>query len=76
MCCVVRESEYAAWTLVNGYALNHAAVAVHSLRGEMSDIRHLHARLEEEGVELSGGLKGTRRHCRMCGGGEREGMVK
>ena len=25
------ESEYAAWTLMNGYALNHAAVAVHRL---------------------------------------------
>jgi hypothetical protein len=27
-----RESEYAAWTLVNGYALNHVAVSVHRLR--------------------------------------------
>ena len=26
-----RESEYAAWTLVNGYALNHVAVSAHRL---------------------------------------------
>ena len=26
-----RESEYAAWTLVNGFALNHVAVSVHRL---------------------------------------------
>ena len=25
------ESEYAAWTLMNGYALNHAGIAVHRL---------------------------------------------
>ena len=28
-----QESEYAAWTLVNGYNLNHAAVSVHRLQG-------------------------------------------
>jgi len=36
--CVTRasamqESEYAAWVLVNGYALNHATVSVHRLQG-------------------------------------------
>ena len=30
---VLQESEYAAWTLVNGYNLNHAAVSVHRLTG-------------------------------------------
>ncbi len=28
-----QESEYAAWVLVNGYALNHTTVAVHRMRG-------------------------------------------
>lgn len=26
-----RESEYAAWTLVNGYSLNHTTISVHHL---------------------------------------------
>ena len=30
---VFQESEYAAWTLVNGYNLNHGAVSVHRLQG-------------------------------------------
>ena len=30
--CLLQESEYAAWTLVNGYRLNHAAVSVHRLQ--------------------------------------------
>lgn len=56
---------------MNGYALNHAALAVHSLRAELSDIRRLNARLEAEGVELSGGLKGNRRlQAAWVGGGE------
>ena len=29
----LQESEFAAWTLVNGYNLNHAAVSVHRLTG-------------------------------------------
>lgn len=29
----MQESEYAAWVLVNGYALNHATVSVHRLQG-------------------------------------------
>ena len=32
MLCLLQESEYAAWTLVNGYSLNHAAVSVHRLQ--------------------------------------------
>ena len=31
-CSFLQESEYAAWTLVNGYSLNHAAVSVHRLK--------------------------------------------
>lgn len=64
-----RESEYAAWTLVNGYALNHVALAVHSLQTELSDIRRLNTKLEAEGVELSGGLKGNCRLGRLQAGG-------
>ena len=33
LCITLQESEYAAWTLVNGYNLNHAAVSVHRLTG-------------------------------------------
>ena len=33
MCLGVQESEYAAWVLVNGFALNHMTVSVHRLHG-------------------------------------------
>eukprot|EP00898_Chlorokybus_atmophyticus_P002518 jgi/Chlat1/3267/Chrsp22S03520 len=36
------ESEYAAWTLVNGYALNHATVSTHSLH-TLPTLDHLNA---------------------------------
>lgn len=32
-CPEVQESEYAAWVLVNGFALNHMTVSVHRLHG-------------------------------------------
>lgn len=34
---LARESEYAAWTLVNGYGLNHVALSVHRLAGSIAD---------------------------------------
>ena len=30
--CAVQESEYAAWTLTNGWSLNHTTIAVHHMR--------------------------------------------
>lgn len=50
---LARESEYAAWTLVNGLALNHTTVAVHRLHSELREIRALNAFLEGAGFRLS-----------------------
>jgi hypothetical protein len=55
-----RESEYAAWTLVNGYALNHTTVSVHRL-GTLDNIKKLNDFLQENGIKLNsegGILKG------------------
>ena len=41
------ESEYAAWVLVNGYFLNHAAIAVHRLNGLDGGLEAVVARLKE-----------------------------
>ncbi|EPS68548.1 hypothetical protein M569_06223, partial [Genlisea aurea] len=48
-----RESEYAAWTLVNGYALNHVTVSTHRLRSQLRRIRRLNKFIEENGFRLS-----------------------
>lgn len=64
MCCVkliYRESEYAAWTLVNGYALNHVTISVHRLKSHLNKIKKLNQFLEEKGFKLNsegGVLKG------------------
>jgi len=48
------ESEYAAWTLVNGYAVNHATVPVHRLREAFpGGIEPFAAFLEAEGFTLN-----------------------
>ena len=48
------ESEYAAWTLVNGYAVNHATVPVHSLREAFpGGIEAFAAFLDAEGFALN-----------------------
>lgn len=49
---ITQESEYAAWTLTNGYALNHTTISVHRLRG-LEDIETLNAKLQEAGVRLN-----------------------
>ncbi|BBN05576.1 hypothetical protein MPTK1_3g14320 [Marchantia polymorpha subsp. ruderalis] len=46
------ESEYAAWTLVNGYSLNHATVSVHRL-SQMCHISKLNEFLQEHGIKLN-----------------------
>lgn len=56
-----RESEFAAWTLVYGYTMNHLAFAVHRLKHRFSDIKCVKEYFEENGFELNkdgGVLKG------------------
>lgn len=56
-----RESEYAAWTLVNGYALNHATISTHQLKSHLRDIKSLNQFIEKNGFKLNsegGILKG------------------
>eukprot|EP01026_Neomeris_dumetosa_P044859 TRINITY_DN3801_c0_g1_i1.p1 TRINITY_DN3801_c0_g1~~TRINITY_DN3801_c0_g1_i1.p1 ORF type:complete len:344 (-),score=42.40 TRINITY_DN3801_c0_g1_i1:129-1037(-) len=52
------ESEYGAWTLTNGYAVNHATISVHNLDGLEGGIHQLNELLLKEGFELnqSGGM--------------------
>ncbi|CAK9263208.1 unnamed protein product [Sphagnum jensenii] len=49
---LAKESEYAAWTLVNGYALNHTTVSVHRL-GSLHKIGKLNEFLQENGIRLN-----------------------
>jgi hypothetical protein len=56
-----RESEYAAWTLVNGYALNHATVSTHRLESDIRSISKFNKFVEDNGFKLNtegGILKG------------------
>ncbi|KAJ0988061.1 hypothetical protein J5N97_006417 [Dioscorea zingiberensis] len=48
-----RESEYAAWTLVNGYALNHVTISTHRLKSQIRNIRSLNQFLENQGFKLN-----------------------
>jgi hypothetical protein len=50
---LLRESEYAAWTLVNGYALNHATVAVHRLPGLEGGLGKVNSLVKAAGLRLS-----------------------
>lgn len=57
----LRESEYAAWTLVNGYALNHATISTHWLKFNLGKIKNLNRFIEDNGFKLNsegGVLKG------------------
>jgi hypothetical protein len=47
------ESEYAAWTLVNGYALNHVTISTHHLKSNLRDIKSLNQFVEEKGFKLN-----------------------
>ncbi|KAL4451426.1 hypothetical protein ABPG77_009498 [Micractinium sp. CCAP 211/92] len=53
-----QESEYAAWVLVHGYALNHTTIAVHRLEGHEGGLAALNTFLQEQGFVLndSGGI--------------------
>jgi hypothetical protein len=50
---LLRESEYAAWTLVNGYALNHATVAVHRLPGLEGGLDEVNSLVKAAGLRLN-----------------------
>lgn len=50
---LARESEYAAWTLVNGYALNHLTISVHRLSSEIKKISELNTFLQANGIKLN-----------------------
>ncbi|XP_075524427.1 2-oxoadipate dioxygenase/decarboxylase, chloroplastic/amyloplastic-like [Primulina tabacum] len=48
-----RESEYAAWTLVNGYTLNHVTISTHRLKSHLRTIGSLNQFIEENGFKLN-----------------------
>ncbi|GLT36981.1 hypothetical protein SLA2020_113250 [Shorea laevis] len=50
---LARESEYAAWTLVNGYALNHLTISTHQLKSNLRDIKSLNQFVEKNGFKLN-----------------------
>ncbi|KAJ8441308.1 hypothetical protein Cgig2_024820 [Carnegiea gigantea] len=50
---LARESEYAAWTLVNGYALNHVTISVHRLTSHLRSIKSFNQFIEENGFKLN-----------------------
>ncbi|EXB63816.1 hypothetical protein L484_021088 [Morus notabilis] len=50
---LARESEYAAWTLVNGYALNHVTISAHQLKSHLRNIKSLDQFIEENGFKLN-----------------------
>ncbi|CAA0834708.1 Unknown protein [Striga hermonthica] len=50
---LAKESEYAAWTLVNGYALNHVTISVHRLKSHLANIKNLNQFIEENGFKLN-----------------------
>ncbi|XP_019150350.1 PREDICTED: uncharacterized protein LOC109147171 isoform X3 [Ipomoea nil] len=47
------ESEYAAWTLVNGYALNHVTISTHRLRSNLASIDSFNRFIEENDFKLN-----------------------
>ncbi|RVW82432.1 hypothetical protein CK203_048980 [Vitis vinifera] len=50
---LARESEYAAWTLVNGYAVNHVTISTHQLKSHLRNIEMLNQFIEENGFKLN-----------------------
>ncbi|MFK8137141.1 MAG: DUF1338 domain-containing protein [Bdellovibrionales bacterium] len=58
---LIKESEYAAWTLAWGYHANHFTVDVNALKN-FSDLESVNSKLKEEGFTLNtvgGEIKGT-----------------
>ncbi|KAH9773737.1 DUF1338 domain-containing protein [Citrus sinensis] len=50
---LARESEYAAWTLVNGYAVNHVTISIHRLKSQLNNIKSLNQFIEDNGFRLN-----------------------
>ncbi|XP_078432211.1 2-oxoadipate dioxygenase/decarboxylase, chloroplastic/amyloplastic-like [Wolffia australiana] len=50
---LLRESEYAAWTLVNGYALNHVTISTHRLKSGLKYINALNLFIQQNGYKLN-----------------------
>ncbi|GJY44183.1 DUF1338 domain-containing protein [Tanacetum coccineum] len=50
---LARESEYAAWTLVNGYNLNHVTISTHRLRPPLNDINNFNQFVQDNGFKLN-----------------------
>lgn len=50
---LARESEYAAWTLVNGYAVNHVTISTHRLKSHLRNIKNLNKYIEKNGFSLN-----------------------
>ncbi|XP_023538588.1 uncharacterized protein LOC111799309 [Cucurbita pepo subsp. pepo] len=50
---LARESEYAAWSLVNGYAVNHVTISTHRLKSHLRNIKNLNEFIEENGYKLN-----------------------
>ncbi|ESQ34341.1 hypothetical protein EUTSA_v10008275mg [Eutrema salsugineum] len=50
---LAKESEFAAWTLIHGYTMNHLAFAVHRFKHRFSDIKCIKQYLEENGFKLN-----------------------
>lgn len=50
---LARESEYAAWTLVNGYALNHVTISAHRLKPPLDNINSLNHFIQDKGFKLN-----------------------
>ncbi|MBA0727528.1 hypothetical protein Golax_000507 [Gossypium laxum] len=47
------ESEYSAWTLVNGYALNHVTISTHRLKSNLRNIKSLNEFIKKNGFKLN-----------------------
>lgn len=50
---LLNESEYAAWTILNRYYLNHFTIAVHLLKEGYNTIQQFNAFLENNGIVLN-----------------------
>lgn len=50
---LARESEYAAWTLVNGFSVNHVTISVHRLKSHIGNIKSLNQFIEDQGYKLN-----------------------
>lgn len=50
---LARESEYAAWTLVNGYSLNHLTISVHRLKSDVQKIGKLNEFIQSNKFKLN-----------------------